>query len=611
MLKTAQKDNTAESKDKSGLSHNVDSKVNHSENSLWKKLLFSRDVVQTKLTVGSAGDTYEQQADAVAEATVSQNMLSNSTHFYPLKSGAGQVHKSSDSHKPLSKISPDVQSIIQSPGSGTPLNENVRTRVEPIVGSELSQVRVHTNGAAQRAARDINANAFTHKNDVFLGAGQSATDLRLMAHEVTHTLQQTAGMAHKSSTVVQRDESEEGPTVVNLTNARFSADRNLIRIARGEIDTLSARLNGRNGGVSKVQRALVDLGFDLPLHRVDGSYGAETETAIENFRSVFMSETGSQLDATAMIRLDEVAPAIGDRTEHNFDYERLFADGKLEIAVGFGHSGNNVLRINSDGTREELTEDTSELVVRRFKDWLGSKGFELALLGINSNEYWELSREFTYPKNDGSRETKQIKIWLHLITPGEGAARSFRQGLAQSEVTIYSGHARYGSGPDFDEKSSALENFRIGIDAAMQAAGRQTRYEHAKHHGVEMDEEHDLQEMVANGEFDPNRYRVLFFKACTSMAYLDEIRSELGGPENIDVVGSRVPTLFSRVESAANPTEIKMFLNGVLEMQTVEQIVDQLEQNQIGIHQSGGRRVPSRGIFTTSGIGDNPIVPSD
>ena len=326
MLKTTSRENAVEAKDKSSSPHSVNTAAPHIENPLWKNLLFGQDIVQTKLTVGAVDDAYEQQADAVADATVGRAGFSGLAHFYPLKSGAGQVQKSSTSRKSLSDISPHVQNVVQSPGAGSPLNEKVRSRVEPILGAELSQVRVHTNSAAQRAARDISANAFTHKNDVFLGAEQSATDLRLMAHEVTHTVQQTGGTSGRSSSVVQRDESEEGHTLVYLTNARFSADRNLLRIARGEIDALNARFNGNNGAVSKVQRALVDLGFDLPLHRVDGSYGGETEDAIAHFRSTYMSATGNQLDSAAMIRLDEMTPAAGQKTEHTFDYERLFAE---------------------------------------------------------------------------------------------------------------------------------------------------------------------------------------------------------------------------------------------------------------------------------------------
>lgn len=408
--------------------------------------------------------------------------------------------------------------------------------------------------------------------------------------------------------VIQREPGDGTDPEISLSNARFAQDRILLRIARAEIPALTSSHNGRNGAVSKVQRALVDLGFDLPLHRVDGSFGDETIEAIRQFREHHMAGGGDQLDAATMIRLDALAPAAGQRVEHHFDYERLFADGLLEIAVGFGYADSTVVTNTPTGP-QATSEDVSALTVRRFQEWLGQEGFELALLGLDSDEYWELNRTITYPKNDGSRETKDIKVWLHLIIPGQGAARAFRRGLAQSEVTIYEGHARYGSGPDFDAKSLPAENFRIGIDAALEAAGRQTRYEHARQHHVVMDQEHDLQDMVSSGEFDPDRYRVLFFNACTSMAYLDEVRSELGGTENIDVVGSRVPTLYTRMEDEIDPAEVRNFVSGILAMQTAEQIVDSLEQNQTQMHQDSNEPVSRHGIFTTSGLGDNPVAP--
>lgn len=492
-----------------------------------------------------------------------------------------------------------VESAVKSSSDGEPLIKSVKERIEPVLGADLSTVRVHKNRTAQQAAKSIGAKAFTHQKDIFLGQGQRADDIRLMAHEATHTLQQGG------SGVVQREPEDEQQPEVNLSNDRFSSDRILLRIARGNIDALSARHNGRNGAVSKVQRALVDMGFDLPLHRVDGSYGGETEEAIRQFREYHMSVPGTQLDSAAMIRLDQLAPQAGQRIEHNFDYERLFADNRLDITVAFGYSDSTVLTVNAEGEYEEGTEDVAMVSVERFREWLEQQGFELELLGINSDQHWKVERTITFPMNDGSQETRDISIWVQLIQPGEGAAMAFRHGLADSEVTIYAGHARYGSGPDFDAKASPEENFRIGIDTALQQAGRPTRYEHARRHHVVMDAEHDLQDMVASGEFDPDRYRILFFKACTSMAYLDEIRSELGGSENIDVIGSRVPTMYTRVQSNIDPVEIKALISGILDMQTAEQIVDSMEQSQ---QQIQGDRAPSRGIFTTSGLGDNPVA---
>ncbi|MCB9798024.1 MAG: DUF4157 domain-containing protein, partial [Alphaproteobacteria bacterium] len=57
--------------------------------------------------------------------------------------------------------------------------------------------RVHTDDRAARLNRQLSARAFTYGNHVFFGGGeyqpQTAGGKRLIAHELTHTLQQTAG----------------------------------------------------------------------------------------------------------------------------------------------------------------------------------------------------------------------------------------------------------------------------------------------------------------------------------------------------------------------------------------------------------------------------------
>lgn len=82
-------------------------------------------------------------------------------------------------------------------GGGRPLPGGVRRFFEPRLGAELAAVRVHTDGAAANLARDLGARAFTLGSDVFFGAGEwapgSARGDRLIAHELSHTLQQRAG----------------------------------------------------------------------------------------------------------------------------------------------------------------------------------------------------------------------------------------------------------------------------------------------------------------------------------------------------------------------------------------------------------------------------------
>lgn len=87
-------------------------------------------------------------------------------------------------------------SIDVARGGGTGLPTPVRKFFEPRFAADLSAVRVHADGQAARLAASVNARAFTVGQDVFFGAGEfrpgTASGDRLLAHELTHTLQQSA-----------------------------------------------------------------------------------------------------------------------------------------------------------------------------------------------------------------------------------------------------------------------------------------------------------------------------------------------------------------------------------------------------------------------------------
>ncbi len=80
-------------------------------------------------------------------------------------------------------------------GGGQPLPGDVRGYMEPRFGSDFSGVRVHSDPEAGRLSRDLSAQAFTHGQDIYMGAGHydpgSTAGKRLLAHELTHVVQQT------------------------------------------------------------------------------------------------------------------------------------------------------------------------------------------------------------------------------------------------------------------------------------------------------------------------------------------------------------------------------------------------------------------------------------
>src|SRR5262245_10964548 len=80
-------------------------------------------------------------------------------------------------------------------GPGAPLAAEVRERLETGFGADLGAVRVHEGAAAARLALAHGARAFAYGHHVVLGAGESPRDVRLMAHEVAHVLQQRGAPA--------------------------------------------------------------------------------------------------------------------------------------------------------------------------------------------------------------------------------------------------------------------------------------------------------------------------------------------------------------------------------------------------------------------------------
>jgi len=181
----------------------------------------SETSVQAKLTVGAPNDPYEKEADAVADKVM--RLPAAGVQGKPREETSSIQSKSSFTVSPiqrmcaecneeLSSATPGVQSkanvpntqrgvpnsvksAINSPGGGSPLTASIRSRVEPVLGADLSNVKVHSDPQSQRASKDIQAKAFTHKNNIFLGEGQSHHDAGLIAHEATHTVQQGVNIA--------------------------------------------------------------------------------------------------------------------------------------------------------------------------------------------------------------------------------------------------------------------------------------------------------------------------------------------------------------------------------------------------------------------------------
>jgi len=87
-----------------------------------------------------------------------------------------------------------AKELKSSKGGGSALPEGVRDEMEKGFGADLSNVRIHTDKKAESMNKNLNAQAFAHENDIYFNSNKfdpnSKEGKHLLAHEITHTLQQ-------------------------------------------------------------------------------------------------------------------------------------------------------------------------------------------------------------------------------------------------------------------------------------------------------------------------------------------------------------------------------------------------------------------------------------
>ena len=181
------------------------------------------------IKVSAPDDSFEREADRMADAVLSARPDAAAP---AISSGAalGLNRKAlgpdeiADSIAPFGEESTSTSSAIEEPetmqrkavgeagavtpgydrslqqavrGGGETLPTATRSFMESRFGWDFSSVRIHNDGAAGSLARQVNARAFTVGSDIFFGQSeygtQSREGQRLLAHELTHVVQQTSG----------------------------------------------------------------------------------------------------------------------------------------------------------------------------------------------------------------------------------------------------------------------------------------------------------------------------------------------------------------------------------------------------------------------------------
>ncbi len=202
----------------------------------------TRLTVQAKLAVGAADDTYEREADRIAaevvqtsepfvpniqrqasqeedeEETIQTKPIASSVTPLVQRQEMPEKEDEEDEEETLvqrsgvdapASVGPGVERGIASARSGgQSLPEGLRTRMEHAFGADFSRVRVHTDSESDSLNRSLRSRAFTTGQDLFFKSGEYKPESRrgqeLIAHELTHVIQQNGGAAGNRGVFVQR-----------------------------------------------------------------------------------------------------------------------------------------------------------------------------------------------------------------------------------------------------------------------------------------------------------------------------------------------------------------------------------------------------------------------
>ena len=227
-----------------------------------------------------------------------------------------KLHRKARGPARRTSVPPEVQRTLSMPG--TPLRDDVREQMEGRFGYDFSAVRVHVDGASARA---INARAYTDGTHIVFDGPSSANEPRLLAHELTHVVQQRSGTFSADRTISDPNDAHER-----------EADAVAERVTSGT--TSSQPVAGRTG-IPVINREAAQIGEDMSVRPL-----IVEDTVIELEQGqMTKTEFLAQLEYTVCATADESLRRAGRTVDGCpyvtfwFNYYRNRSAEQLERAI--------------------------------------------------------------------------------------------------------------------------------------------------------------------------------------------------------------------------------------------------------------------------------------
>lgn len=276
-------------------------------------------------------------------------------------------------------------------------------------------------------------------------------------------------------------------------------------------DAFTMKQGTKGPDVKAAQEKLIKAGYELPRSGADSDFGKETVTAVKKFQTDNKLTATGELDVKTVEKLD-CAPAAS-KVQYP-EYDKMFKDGVMQttIGLGFDEDGNDV------GLRREMVEGLGERGFQKL-DVKNITNAQLKQKGFNPAD---IDRDATYFTKPFDHAGKPVHALVKIVDRDTLSAKNkFADGMKKDDLILYSGHGRRGSGPDFDDAKSAAGNYVIG------KVSQEGHYALGKN---------DVGQKGALSD----GYQMMFFDACNTNAYLDDLRGRPKNKDsgNLDVIAS-------------------------------------------------------------------------
>lgn len=181
------------------------------------------------------------------------------------------------------EATPEVEAAIeQARGGGRSLDSGIQRQMESAFGTNFSGVRVHTDSTADTLNQSLSARAFTTGQDIFFRQGEynpgSSSGKELLAHELTHVVQQTGTVRGKLAIGQPGDQYEQEADQVASAVIQHPGSNFIHDLA--PIDTLQRKCEAceREEGSQAIsipaegEEAIIDIGLSPhPMTKVISS----------------------------------------------------------------------------------------------------------------------------------------------------------------------------------------------------------------------------------------------------------------------------------------------------------------------------------------------------